>query len=140
MIVDFMAPPVSWRLFIDEIHRFLVTRIGIADSSALRTALDVQHALLPSRGRSFPCILELEHDFAAWHEAMLDHKRHAYLEDWTADVPRLGDFGPATFQVDDPQDVCSGALGMSLFYDADADWELGSPIARPMRFRHAVDV
>ena len=42
-----MVPPVSWRFFIDEIHRWLVDVEGIADDDALATVLAVQHAPAP---------------------------------------------------------------------------------------------
>ena len=51
---DVMAPPVSWRLFIDEVHRLLVDDLGVPDDSALGTALQVQHALLPAPGPDVP--------------------------------------------------------------------------------------
>ena len=136
--VHTMVPPVSWRLFVDEVGDFVHTRFRVANDSALRTVLDVQHALLPARDREFPFMVELDHDYAAWHQALLDVKRGGHTIDWRDDVPRLSSFGPATFAVDDPQDVSRLGVGMSLFYDTDADWELQSPVARPMRFRHTI--
>ena len=127
-----MVPPVSWRLFLDEVKTYLVDDLGMADDSALATALDVQRAILPARERSFPLELELDHDFAAWHRAALDARGADHRHDWTSVVPRLGSYGPATLPVDDPHGVCSGAMSEVLaslnlqggFWEFSCDGEL----------------
>jgi hypothetical protein len=139
-IVERMIPPVSWRLFIEELRAYLVARLHMADDSALATVLRVQHALIPARNREFPATIMLEHDFAAWHGAMLDCKRKGAVADWPDKTPRLGSFAAADFRVDDPQDVCSLGVGMPMLGDADSDWELASLVARPMRFRQIMTV
>jgi general L-amino acid transport system substrate-binding protein len=96
-ITEYMVPPGSWQYFIDEIARYLVTELGIADDSALRTILRVQHALLPARDREYPVTLELEHDVAAWHDAMMAAKHTGAKQTWEAEVPPLRSFGPTTF-------------------------------------------
>jgi len=136
--MNYMVPPVSWRSFVDEIRDYLLSEIGISESSALDCVLAVQHALLPSRDRRFPYRVTLEHDYAAWHQEMLAAKQNGGGADWASVVPRLRTFGPGEFVVEDPQAVCEFGFGMSLVFDADSDWELGSPVARPMRFRHTV--
>ncbi len=135
---EYMIPPVSWAFFIDEIRDYLVTALHIADDAALDTVLRVQHALLPARERTFPACLSLPHDFGAWHRTMLVAKRSGAAVDWPQRVPRLREFGPARFDVDDPQSVASLGLGMSVFYDSESDWELASPVARPIRYRHSI--
>jgi hypothetical protein len=137
-MTEYMVPPGSWQFFIDEIARYLVTELGIADDSALRTVLAVQHALLPARDRQYPVTLELEHDVAAWHDAMMAAKHSGSRQTWETEVPPLRSFGPTTFEVDDPQSISTLGLGMSVTYDPDSDWELASPVARTMRFRHTV--
>lgn len=136
VVVHHMVPPTSWSLYIDDLRRFATTRLGVAPGSALETALAVQLAVIPAREREFPEALELPHDYAAWHAAMMEAKRQGHAADWIERVPRLATFGPGSFLVSDDQDVSALGLGMSLLYDADGDWELGSPVARPMRFRH----
>jgi radical SAM superfamily enzyme YgiQ (UPF0313 family) len=137
-MMNYMVPPVSWRSFVDEIRDYLTTEIGIPAGSALDCVLAVQHALLPSPDRSFPYRVVLEHDYAAWHQQMLDAKQNGCGGDWPSLVPHLHTFGPGVFEVEDPQSVCEYGFGMSLLFDADSDWELGSPVARPMRYRHTV--
>jgi len=137
---EYMIPPVSWRLVIDELHRYLIDRLAIPDDDALETVLRVQHALLPSRDRVFPDQIELAHDYGAWHRTMLIAKRDGSALDWQTQVPRLEEFGPAAFEVDDPQQVTVYGMGMSMFYDGEGDWELASPVARPIRFRHTIHV
>lgn len=132
---DILLPPGSWRHFIDEIREYLVEVLGIEDDSALATIMTVQHALLPARDRVFPSQLKLQHDVAAWHQSRFAAKDEGHLLDWPKIVPPLKEFGPTTFTVDDPQRICVLGFGSPLFYDADSDWELGSPIARPMTGR-----
>jgi radical SAM superfamily enzyme YgiQ (UPF0313 family) len=137
-MLNYMVPPVSWRVFVDEIRDYLVSEIGISEGSALDCVLAVQHALLPSPDRRFPHRVSLEHDYAAWHQEMRDAKQNGSGADWPSVVPRLRSFGPGVFEVEDPQSVCEFGFGMSLVFDADSDWELASPVARPMRHRHTV--
>ena len=54
-----MEPPVSWGLVLAEVRRFLVEEIGVAETSALDTAVRVQLGLLPSHDRLLPESLEL---------------------------------------------------------------------------------
>ena len=130
----FMVPPVSWRLFLDEVKTYLVDDLGMADDSALATALDVQRAILPARERSFPLELELDHDFAAWHRAVLDTRGADHRHDWTSVVPRLGSYGPATLPVDDPHGVCSGAMSevLASLNLQGGFWEFGCEVSRPV--------
>jgi radical SAM superfamily enzyme YgiQ (UPF0313 family) len=140
VVSEYMVPPVSWRLFIDELGDYLRDELGIPDDSALATVLTVQQALLPARGRDLPVSVELAHDFGAWHHQVLECKRAGGSASWPTEVPPLSTFGPARFEVDDPQMVASYGMGMSLFYDGESDWELASPVARPIRFRHTIHV
>ena len=130
---SYMAPPASWGLFVAEMHRFVTTRLGVADDSALRTALDVQLAHLPAPGRRFPLTIGLAHDFVAWQDALLSARENGHRDDWEIVVPRLGTYPPTELTISDPNDICStdvgkpmGMLGMSL-----RSWELDSPVARP---------
>ncbi|MCC5951660.1 MAG: radical SAM protein [Acidimicrobiia bacterium] len=134
-----MVAPGSWRPFIDEVGRYVVEQLGLADDSALRTVLDVQHALLPSRDRRFPDVLDLSHDYAAWHAAMLTAKDEHPPDEWTDHVPHLREFGPATFEVTDPHQLCTLATGFRIESDSYGQWEFGSPIARPSPRTHLAE-
>ena len=134
-----MVVPVSWRLFIDEVHDFLVEEIGLVDDSALRAVLDVQHGILPARDRSFPLRLELAHDYVSWHRSMIDAKDAGHRGDWPDVVPRLTEFGPGHLVVDDPDDV--GVLDMGFRLDDSslaANWELRSPVSRALESHHSL--
>jgi hypothetical protein len=135
---SFMIPPVSWKLLIDELHRYVVEVLGMEDDAALRTALDVQLALLPSRNRRFPQVLELAHDFGAWHARMIEAKDEGHLFDWPDVVPRLREFPPAAFPVDDPNEVCVHNVGYHVEGDIYSDWELRSPVSRSTPATHLV--
>jgi hypothetical protein len=128
-----MVPPVSWKLFAEEVRTYLVEVIGLPDDDVLDTVIAVQHALLPAAGRSFPDVLELPHDYASWHNRVLEARETGHRLDWESTVPRLRDFGPSQFVVDDPEDVCHYSVGqhmvtLSLTF---ASFELRSPVARP---------
>jgi hypothetical protein len=127
--------PVSWRLFIDEVRGYLTGELGLADDVALDTVLRVQHALLPAADRTFPLTLELLHDFASWSNAIVDAKDQGIAE-WTDQVPRLGELGPATFTVDDPNEVCRRGIGFRLDENGAAAWELDSPVGRAVSHEH----
>jgi radical SAM superfamily enzyme YgiQ (UPF0313 family) len=135
-VPEIMVPPASWRLFIDEVHGFLVEHIGLADDSALAAVLAVQHALLPAQERTFPHRLELPHDYAAWHAAMLEAKDGGQRDVWTDLVPRLRSFAPGELVVEDPNQVCQRGLGFRNEDDFTGDWELASPVSRVMPALH----
>jgi radical SAM superfamily enzyme YgiQ (UPF0313 family) len=131
---DVMAPPVSWRLFIDEVHRLLVDELGLPDDPALQTVLAAQHALLPAPDRTFPATVALPHDYAAWHAAMLDAKA-AVGPDWVDKVPRLATFPPGELVVDDRHHVSTQGLGYNIEQGWLDTWDLDSPVARPTMVR-----
>jgi radical SAM superfamily enzyme YgiQ (UPF0313 family) len=129
----YMAPPGSWGLFIDEIHRFLVNHLGMQDDSALRTVLAVQLAHLPAPDRQFPEVVALEHDYMAWQEALLTSREEGHRDDWQDHVPRLSEYGPAAFTINDPNEICIRDIGhrKSVLDMAVRSWDLDSPLARP---------
>jgi hypothetical protein len=132
VLPDLMVPPVSWRWMVDELHRYLIERVGLADDSALGTVLAVQHALLPARDRRFPVALQLDHDYAAWHAAMAALRDDGHLADWHERLGPLREYGPAPFTVDDPLDSCQKFLGPTYtFLSEDSAWDLASPVSRP---------
>jgi hypothetical protein len=138
-----MAPPVSWRFVIDEVRDYLVNDVGLAADEALATVLSVQHAVLPSARRELPVHLELAHDYAAWHAAIIEAKEDGHRHDWHVLVPPLRELPPGTLTVSDPQDICTHGLGIEvgLFsesMDINAAWELESPIQRA--YVHAASV
>jgi hypothetical protein len=132
------TPPVSWRLLVDETRAYVTKVLTLPDDDALDTVLLVQHALLPSRGRQFPVTLELAHDYAAWHRAMVEVKDAGFV-DWEGRVPRLRDLPPGRFTVDDPHDVCGRALGVEIDENLHGSWELASPVARAVSHEHMWD-
>jgi hypothetical protein len=134
-VPELLSPPVSWAPFVGELGTFVVRELGVVPSSALDTALEVQRAHLPARGRSFPTTLHLPHDYAAWFHAVLAAKDAG--EDWCAVVPRLVTFGPGELTVDDPDNLCAAGLGYHIENDLYGAWELQSPISRPMPARLA---
>ena len=130
-----LLPPGSWHWFIEEIRTYLTDVLGLPEDSAMRTVLSVQHALLPARHREFPLTLELEHDYTAWHRAVLNAKDEGQRADWPTQVARLQSFAPGRFSVDDTRGVTDLGLGLSSdAYAVGLSWELDTPIARPSNF------
>jgi hypothetical protein len=134
-----MVPPVSWRFFLDEVRRWVVEVEGVADDDALATVIAVQHALLPSRGRTFPLALPLRHDYVAWRRAMHE-ARDADHAHWHQSVPALRTFGPGVLDVDDPFQICTTALEGSLTALVhESSWDFESPVSRPRQRTAAPD-
>ena len=130
---EYMAPPGSWGLYINEVQRYMVDHVGMNDDSALRTVLAVQHAQLPAADRQFPDLLELGHDFSAWWDTILVAREEGHRDDWEQHAPKLSEFAPGTLNVEDPNGVCLSELGKplnSLLYSL-RSWELDSSVARP---------
>lgn len=127
------APPVGWPPFYAEVADLLADRHGLHGDPGFETVIRVQEFLMPARGRRFPAVIELDHDFVGW----LDHHR-------SSGVPRaLTSFGPSRLSVDDPVGVCEERLvrnGFSIRREEACDnpfwvlndWELDSVLARPM--------
>ena len=127
-----MVPPVSWGRFIDEVRRYLVEVVGLEDDDRLETVLRVQLALLPARDRELPEVVELPHDWAAFHAQVRELREAGRHADWHEAVTPLGDLPPARFPVADPLESCQRNLGRSYVLLAeDSAWDLDSPVSRP---------
>ena len=52
-------------------------------------------------------------------------------DQWTEIVPRLGEYGPARFTIDDPGEVARAAIGCNIeLHGFGLNWEFQSPIRR----------
>lgn len=130
VVPTIMTPPASWQPFYDEIRRWMVDDLGIADDSALDTVISVQHALMPAHDRTFPYLVDLAHDYVAWHAATIEAKDGGHLRTWPDVTPRLRDFAPGQLSVADAYDICDRALGRPFDSDVYSSWELDSPVSR----------
>jgi radical SAM superfamily enzyme YgiQ (UPF0313 family) len=126
-----LAPPSSWKLFVDEVAQFVTAELGVEPGTALDAALAVQLAHLPAADRIMPTTVELPHDYAAWHARVLEARRDD-RDHWEQHVPRLASFGPGELKVSDPSDVCRTMVGKSIIVMAwnILSWDMVSPIAR----------
>jgi hypothetical protein len=135
-----MVPPVSWALFNDEVRRYLVEVVGLADDRALDTVMAVQHAMHPSRGRSFPLELALDHDYVAWHRQITDLRQGGHRDDWPEHAAPLRSYGPGRFEMDDPYEVCATSIGgTTRTLSWESLWEFSSPISRARQRTGPVD-
>ncbi len=131
----YTIPPVAWELFFAEVRDLLGTRFAIPDDSALRCVSDLQIGLAPRRGRQFPDVVSLAHDYPAYVQA----RRAA---DRAGSTPQpLASFGPTELAVDDPTGICETRLRRADLpedrqmesknaYWVGMDWELASVVAR----------
>jgi radical SAM superfamily enzyme YgiQ (UPF0313 family) len=128
---DLMAPPYSWALVFAELRTFLIKVCGVPDDSALNAIIAAQHALLPAHGRTFPHVVELQHDVVAWHARMLESKDSGHWRDWQSVVPPLSSFGPGRLEVNDVNGKVTNLLGCHIdIYAGGANWDMDSGIAR----------
>ncbi|MDP9105524.1 MAG: radical SAM protein [Candidatus Eremiobacteraeota bacterium] len=126
-----LVPPVSWYLAVQEARRYVVEMLQIPDDDALGTVIAVQHAVLPARDRVMPLAMRLPHDYAAWHQHMVAAAQGGGRQtDWQLIVPKLREFGPAPFVVDDPDKLCTFGIGAAVDGDLYGNYELRSPVAR----------
>ncbi len=138
-VPTYMGPPLSWALFFDELHGYVVDHLGVPDDSGLDTVLAVQRALVPAHGRQYPQYLELAHDYPTW-AALVVGAKDEHRRDWPDQVPDLRTLGPATMSVDDPQGKTTANLGVGvLFKDLGVHWELDAPVTRLRTWRLPVD-
>lgn len=131
----YTIPPVAWELYFMEVRDLLSARFGIEDDSALSSVIDLQISVLPRRGRRFPDVVCLAHDYPAYVEA----RRRAQRVGSTP--PRLASFGSAELVIDDPAGICETRLRRAEVpedrqmesknaYWVGMDWELSSDVAR----------
>lgn len=130
-----MAPFGSWHGFYADVRRYFEVTEGIEVNESVAAAFQVQHALVPSFGRSFPEVIELDHDFVAWDAAMKREKLDNPTE-WTRRVPRLAEFPFGRLRVDDPGRGVTSFVGMTQYHVAfGAHWEFASEVARAGTYR-----
>ena len=127
----FMVPPVSWKLFLAEVRRYVVEELGVADDDALDHRPRGAGGAAARRAAGVPAdTRQLAHDFAAWHDAMLDAKYDGHLGDWPDVVPHLRTYGPGSLTVEDPRNVSLYELGVNIEEDPFDSWDLHSPVSR----------
>jgi len=131
----YTIPPVAWEPFYREVVDLLTELHPEIAGPGLDAALAVQLALIPTRGRSYPFVVELPHDYVAYREHQAASTRGEAIR------RPLHRFGPATMRVDDPGDVVVRFLKRNHFpsrrsattgnlFWVGYDWELGSPLIR----------
>jgi hypothetical protein len=126
-----MAPIYSWALVLDELRRFLVQECSVPDDSALDAILQAQHALLPAKGRAYPCAVDLPHDVVAWYSQLLAAKAAGHWRDWQMVIPTLSEFGPNRLEVNDEGGAVTRMLGCDLEMSSlGVNWDMDSEIGR----------
>lgn len=132
VVPDEYVPPGSWRPTFEEIRRLCVTQLDVADDTALRTVLEVQVALLPTKGRVFPHVMQLDHDYADWHQSVMKAKRERCDGTWPGTVSPLRELGPGSLKIEDVDTCCERVIGQNCQgIIGEVIWELDSPVSRP---------
>lgn len=101
----FTTPAAGRNALFNEVERFIIDELGVPDGEDLQTVLLVQKELTPAAGRSFPCSVDLVHDYVAYY---LGATRSLY-ETGRAGVPErsLSDYGPGNLDIEaDLFEVC----------------------------------
>jgi hypothetical protein len=129
-MASLLVPPGSWYLIVEEARRYLTEILQVPDDAALTTVLTVQHALLPARDRVMPQTLRVAHDYGSWHRAMLEATQNGHQHDWHLVVPKLREFGPSIFLIDDPDELCKLGIGGAVDGDLFGNYELRSTVSR----------
>jgi radical SAM superfamily enzyme YgiQ (UPF0313 family) len=88
-----------WPTLYDEARRYVGSRFGICEDSALETVYQVQRFVMAFPHRGVPSTLELEHDFARYVKDIFEGNTGRRLED----------YGPGTLTVFDPSGICRQA-------------------------------
>ena len=128
---DLMAPVFSWQAIMHDLGRLAVEELGVADDSALHTVLAVQAGLLPAYGRTFPQVLQLDHDIVAWTQAISEARAIDPSGDWHSVVPHLSTYGPTDLKVDDTAGINDWAMGIHPELNSlGINWELDSRLSR----------
>lgn len=136
----FQVPAVGWPSFYDEVRSFVVHDLGVPDDEVLACVLDLQCFLMPAPGRTFPCTIDLAHDYPGWYLAATEELHRS----GRAAVPdrRLADTPPGRLTVTgDPLALCT--VGVDIVGDprdplfendfaigANSAYELASPLMR----------
>lgn len=132
---EYTVPPVAWEPFFDEVIEFLTEQYGIEVDPPLASVLLAQQAVLPTRTRRYPLVVDLPHDVVAYR-----NDRTRPPENGLSVRRPLARYAPARLRVDDPLGIGREFVrrnefpgvrteSQNLFYMG-YDWELDSPLMR----------
>jgi radical SAM superfamily enzyme YgiQ (UPF0313 family) len=130
--------PFGWTSFLDELRRFVIDELGVADSSALTAVLAVQRSLMPDWGRALPETISIPHDYEAYYRDATASLRRSGIPD--GPPAALETYAPGEFTVrDDPDGLCQrpspphewarSEAHVSTFWTSE-HWELDSSLLR----------
>lgn len=107
-----LLPPAGWQPFYAEVRRFLADELGVEDSPSLDTVIEVQLATLPDRGRSYPHVVDLPHDYVAYYTEATS----SLQVDGTATGPRrpLSSYSPGRLTVTGDPAFLANSFGRLL--------------------------
>ncbi len=108
----------GWEAFHGEFASWVSDLYGVEHSSAFRSVLRAQTAVMPAFGRSFPDTVTLEHDVAAW-----------YADRLTGGHGPLAGYGPGLLEVEDPWSLSNEPLVPYKPSRPRPAWELRSALS-----------
>lgn len=111
--------PGGWAEFYQQIARFVQQQYQLADNSAFNTVLQVNLLCMPDDTQCYPRSAQLQHDFKGYFKAFKQDKKP------------LDTYGPALFEVTDPNSMVSVDMNYLQYDTHQFFWELHSEVSRP---------
>ncbi|MCB0963880.1 MAG: hypothetical protein KDA98_11365, partial [Acidimicrobiales bacterium] len=131
--LDTTTPPGTWSTMLDEVGRLLEAEWGIGpEDPEWVTMRTLQLHVLPERGRTFPDVVDLDHDAVAFLKAAAAARKEG------TQPPALSTYGPTTIEVTDPHGTCD-TLGTRHTVTDHHSFELAWPLARHIAYRWSPD-
>lgn len=104
--------------FYQAVKRFVCSRYGVPQDSAMDVAFQVNRAVLPDPTKSYPLTVELEHDFVSYIQ---DHRQGKGYS--------LTEYGPGEMKISDPEKRSQYPLTSAVQNTIrEQTWELPSDI------------
>ncbi|MBF0232562.1 MAG: radical SAM protein [Desulfamplus sp.] len=87
-----------WDIFYREVSEMIYATYGDLDKSTLKTAIQVNKAVMPGPGRRFPEKISLRHDFVMYFQERMTHG--------TDSVRSLASYPKGELVISDPNGIC----------------------------------
>ena len=114
VLEGYMAPPGSWGLFVEEIHRYLTTELILADNTALLANRTCSSRTSCARA-PFPALhLAAARLRRLAERAALGERERPPLNDLELVVPRLATYPAAEMTIGIDTDICSTDVGKPM--------------------------
>ena len=107
----------EWHHLANEFCEWVLKKYGVDHGTDTEVVLTVQTALMPRHGRTFPEILNLDHDITQWYA---DHRNGSGKP--------LVSYGPGKLTIEDPLDISGQVLMRNMPGRPRTTWRLHSEL------------